>query len=108
MIISPNLTNLPKLSVLRQPANAAIKPRAIAVAHRRCKRRQLKMGACSQIFNFAFWGIYAATDIAEAEQGRVAEGKPRQFFSLAEVNTHFHNKTAWSALNFRTDLCCYL
>ncbi len=34
------------------------------------------MGACSQIFNFAFWGIYAATDIAEAEQGRVAKGEP--------------------------------
>ena len=71
MIISPNFTNplnLPKLSVLRQPANAAIKPSATAVAHRRCKRRQLKMGACSQIFNFAFWGIYAATDIAETER----------------------------------------
>ena len=53
-----------------QRANAAIKPSATAVVHRRCKRRQLKMGACSQIFNFAFWGIYAATDIAEAEQGR--------------------------------------
>ena len=25
---------------------------------------------------YAFWGIYAATDITEAEQGRVAEGKP--------------------------------
>ena len=40
------------------------------------------MGACSQIFNFAFWGIYAATDIAEAEQGRVAVGKPI-------ANSHF-------------------
>jgi hypothetical protein len=62
------LLNLTKFSVLRQLSNAAIKPSATAVAHRRCKRRQLKMGACSQIFNFAFWGIYAATDIAEAER----------------------------------------
>ena len=63
-----NLLNFTKFSVLRQPANAAIKPSATAVAYRRCKRRQLKMEACSQIFNFAFWGIYAATDIAEAER----------------------------------------
>ncbi len=72
----PNFPNLIKFSVLRQQANAAIKPSATAVAHRRCKRRQLKIGTCSQIFNFAFWGIYAATDIAEAERGRVTEGEP--------------------------------
>ena len=42
------------LSAFCGQANAAIKPRATAVAHRRCKRRRLKTGACSQIFNFAF------------------------------------------------------
>ena len=48
--------------------NAAIKPRGAAVAHRRCKRRELKAGACSQIFIFGFWSACTATDIAEAKQ----------------------------------------
>ena len=61
------LLNLTKFSVLRQPANAVIKPSATAVAHRRCKRRQLKMGACSQIFNFAFLSACTATAITEAQ-----------------------------------------
>ena len=48
--------------------NAAIKPRGAAVAHRRCKRRELKAGACSRMFNFGFWSACTATAIAEAEQ----------------------------------------
>ena len=50
----------------KRSINAAIKPNAIAVATK-CKGRRLKMGACSQLFKLALWGVLCtATDIAEA------------------------------------------
>ncbi len=50
------------LSSKGSSSNAAIKPKAIAVATK-CKGRRLKMGACSQLFKLALCGCYAPRPI---------------------------------------------
>ena len=65
-------------------SNAAIKPKAIAVATK-CKGRRLKMGACSQLFKLALCGCYAPRPILLR---RSSEGSSQMSQSSAKLQLH--------------------